>query len=67
MILVGVSMSVLFKVAQGSSTAAILTASAMMAAMVPAGSLPFHPVYLALSISAALLVGTWMIPMRPAP
>jgi len=59
-LLLGVAMSVLFKVAQGSSTVAILTASAMIAAMVPDGALPFHPVYLALAISAASLVGTWM-------
>jgi GntP family gluconate:H+ symporter len=59
-LLLGVAMSVLFKVAQGSSTVAILTASAMIAAMVPDGSLPFHPAYLALAISAASLIGTWM-------
>ena len=39
---------------------AILTASAMLAAMIPEGSLGFHPVYLALGISAASLIGTWM-------
>lgn len=59
-LLLGVAMSVLFKVAQGSSTVAILTSSAMIAAMVPDGALAFHPVYLALAISAASLVGTWM-------
>jgi GntP family gluconate:H+ symporter len=59
-LLLGVGMSILFKVAQGSSTVAILTASAMVAAMVPEGSLPFHPAYLALAISASSLVGTWM-------
>jgi GntP family gluconate:H+ symporter len=59
-LLLGAGMSVLFKVAQGSSTVAILTASAMIAAMVPNGPAAFHPVYLALAISAASLVGTWM-------
>lgn len=56
-----VGMSVLFKVAQGSSTVAILTTSAMIAAMLPeGGGLGFHPVYLALGISSAALIGTWM-------
>jgi GntP family gluconate:H+ symporter len=61
LLLLGAAMSTLFKVAQGSSTVAMLTTSAMVAAMVPAGAaLGFHPVYLALSISSASLVGTWM-------
>jgi GntP family gluconate:H+ symporter len=60
LLLLGVAMSVLFKVAQGSSTVAILTSSAMIAAMVPDGGLAFHPVYLALALSSASLVGTWM-------
>ncbi len=61
LLMLGVAMSVLFKVAQGSSTVAILTTSAMIAAMLPSdGSLGFHPVYIALAISAASLVGTWM-------
>lgn len=60
LLLLGAAMSCVFKIAQGSSTVAILTASAMIAAMLPAGALAFHPVYLALAISAASLVGTWM-------
>lgn len=60
LLLLAMAMSTLFKIAQGSSTVAILTASAMIAAMIPEGSLGFHPVYLALGISSASLIGTWM-------
>jgi GntP family gluconate:H+ symporter len=61
LLLVGAAMSTLFKLAQGSSTVAMLTSSAMVAALLPAGgSLAFHPVYLALAISSASLIGTWM-------
>ncbi len=61
LLLLGAAMSSLFKMVQGSSTVAMLTTSAMVAALVPAGgSLPYHPVYLALGISSASLIGTWM-------
>jgi GntP family gluconate:H+ symporter len=60
LLLLGAAMSTVFKIAQGSTTVAVLTASAMIAAMLPGSALGFHPVYLALAISAAGLVGTWM-------
>jgi GntP family gluconate:H+ symporter len=51
----------LIKVAQGSSTVAMITAAGMLAAMVTgADALPFHTVYLAIAITAGSLVGTWM-------
>lgn len=50
----------LLKFAQGSSTAAMIVTSGMIAAMVDPNSLPFHPVYLATSIGAGSLVGSWM-------
>lgn len=52
------------KTAQGSSTVAMITTSAMIASLFPAGELASHiqcdPVYLALSIGAGSLVFCWM-------
>ena len=50
----------IIKVAQGSSTVAMITSAGMIAAMVKGVPLPFHPVYLATAISAGSLVGSWM-------
>ena len=51
----------LIKIAQGSSTVAMITTAAMLAAMLPAnGRLPFHAVYVATAIASGSLVGTWM-------
>ncbi|MBA2243948.1 MAG: GntP family permease [Gemmatimonadetes bacterium] len=51
----------LLKIAQGSSTVAMITASGMIAAMVAdPGTLRFHPVYLATAIASGSLVGSWM-------
>ncbi|MEO8623005.1 MAG: SLC13 family permease [bacterium] len=48
------------KVAQGSSTVAMITTAGMMGAMIKGITLPFHPVYLGTSIAAGSLVGSWM-------
>jgi len=48
------------KFAQGSSTTAMIVTSGMLVAMIDPQSLAFHPVYLALSIGAGSLVGSWM-------
>jgi GntP family gluconate:H+ symporter len=51
----------LIKFAQGSGTVAMITASSMFAAMgFSAGTLDFHPVYLACAIGAGSLIGDWM-------
>jgi gluconate:H+ symporter, GntP family len=50
----------LIKIAQGSSTVAMITTAAMLAAMLPANGLPFHTVYVATAIASGSLVGTWM-------
>ncbi|MEM1095475.1 MAG: gluconate permease [Bacteroidota bacterium] len=50
----------LLKFAQGSSTVAMITTSAMLAAMVVPETLGFHPVYLATTIGGGALVGSWM-------
>ena len=60
-LLLAALMSTVFKVAQGSSTVAMITTSALFGAVLPsAGGLAFHPVYLALAIAGGSLVGTWM-------
>ncbi len=48
------------RVAQGSSTVAMITTAGMMSAMVKGITLPFHPVYLGTSIAAGSLMGSWM-------
>ncbi|CAN5169818.1 SLC13 family permease [soil metagenome] len=48
------------KVAQGSSTVAMITSAGMLAAMTKGMTLPFHSVYLGTSIAAGSLVGSWM-------
>jgi len=57
----GFGVASLIKIAQGSSTVAMITTAAMLAAMLPAnGRLPFHAVYVATAIASGSLVGTWM-------
>lgn len=51
----------LLKVAQGSSTSAMIITSSMVAPMVAdPTALGFHPVYLATAIGAGSLIGSWM-------
>ena len=60
-LLLGYLVATLLKVAQGSSTVAMITASGMLAAMgASSESLGFHPVYLATAIGAGSLLGSWM-------
>ena len=56
---IGFLISCVMKIAQGSTTVAMMTTSAMMAPMVPA-ELGFHPVYIATAIGSGSMVGTWM-------
>ncbi len=57
---VGFLLAAVLKVAQGSSTVAMIVGSSMMSAIVPPESLPFHQVYLATATGAGSLVGSWM-------
>jgi GntP family gluconate:H+ symporter len=53
--------SSLIKIAQGSSTVAMITTAGMLAAMLAgAPPLAFHPAYLATATAGGSLVGTWM-------
>ncbi len=58
----GFGVASLIKIAQGSSTVAMITTAAMLSAMLPTGGrgLPFHTVYVATAIASGSLVGTWM-------
>ncbi len=50
----------LLKISQGSATVAMITASAMLAALISEQTLPFDPVYIALAIGCGTMVGMWM-------
>jgi gluconate:H+ symporter, GntP family len=60
MLFLGFGIASLLKVAQGSSTAAMIITSSMMAGMLVGVNLPFDKVYLATAIGAGSLVGSWM-------
>ncbi len=61
MLVIGFAVGSILKIAQGSSTVAMITASSMLAAM---GASPerlgFNPVYLATAIAGGATVGSWM-------
>lgn len=52
--------SAFLKVAQGSSTVAMIVASGMMVALMSRGTLPYHPVYIAMAVGTGSLMGSWM-------
>ena len=57
----GFGIAAMLKVAQGSSTVAMITGSGMLAAMVTSpAEIGFDPVYLATAIGAGSLIGSWM-------
>jgi len=60
MLFLGFGIAALLKVAQGSSTAAMIITSQMMAGMLIGLQLPFDKVYLATAIGAGSLMGSWM-------
>jgi gluconate:H+ symporter, GntP family len=59
-LLVGFGLAAVLKIAQGSSTVAMIVGSSMMTAIVTPEALGFHPVYLATAIGGGSLVGSWM-------
>jgi H+/gluconate symporter-like permease len=52
--------SLVMKIAQGSTTVAVITASGLISAMLVGVDLSFHSVYLATAIGGGGLVGSWM-------
>jgi GntP family gluconate:H+ symporter len=60
-LLMGYFIAVLLKIAQGSTTVAMITTSGMLAAMLTSeSSLGYHRIYLAAAIGAGALMGSWM-------
>ncbi|MFI4873810.1 MAG: GntP family permease [Blastopirellula sp. JB062] len=60
LLLLGFSIASLLKVAQGSSTVAMITGAAMLAGLATPETLGCHPVYLATAIGGGSLMGSWM-------
>ncbi len=60
LILVAYLLALVLRVAQGSATVAMLTASAIVYPMMQAGNLPYHPMYLYLAIGFAAFSASWM-------
>jgi GntP family gluconate:H+ symporter len=60
LLVLGFGVAAVLKVAQGSSTVAMITGSAMLAGIASPETLGFHPVYLATAIGGGSLVGSWM-------
>ena len=60
LLVLGFALAAVLKVAQGSSTVAMITGSAMLAGIAVPETLGFHPVYLATAIGGGSLVGSWM-------
>jgi GntP family gluconate:H+ symporter len=60
LLVLGFCLASVLKVAQGSSTVAMITGSAMLAGIASPATLGFHPVYLATAIGGGSLVGSWM-------
>jgi len=61
LLVLGAFIAALLKIAQGSTTVAMITSSAMIAAMVTSTkTLGYHPAYLATAIGGGALIGSWM-------
>ena len=60
LLFLGFAIAAVLKTAQGSSTVAMITGSAMLAGIANPDTLGFHPVYLATAIGAGSLFGSWM-------
>ena len=54
------AITALVRVAQGSATVAMITAVGIVGPIALAGTLPFHPVYVAGAIGAGSKIGMWM-------
>ena len=60
LILLAFGISSLLKISQGSTTVAVITASAIMFGVVEGLALPYHPLYLFLAIGFGGMVFSWM-------
>lgn len=59
-LVLGFLIASLFRVAQGSATVAMITASAIVKGMIDVAPLDHHPVYLVMAIGGGSVVGQWM-------
>jgi GntP family gluconate:H+ symporter len=61
LLVLGALIAILMKIAQGSTTVAMITSSAMIGSMITSTQmLGYHPVYLAAAIGGGSMVGSWM-------
>jgi GntP family gluconate:H+ symporter len=60
LILLAFGISSLMKISQGSTTVAVITASAIMYGVIDGMTLPYHPLYLFLAIGFGGMVFSWM-------
>lgn len=61
LLLLAFAVASLLKIAQGSSTVAMITTAGMLAAIMQgATTMAYHPVYVATAIASGSLVGSWM-------
>jgi len=60
LVLLAFGISALMKISQGSTTVAVITASAIMFGVVDGMALPYHPLYLFLAIGFGGMVFSWM-------
>jgi H+/gluconate symporter-like permease len=60
LLVLGFAVAALLKVAQGSSTVAMITTAGIMKGFVAAADSPFNLVYLATAIGSGSLIGSWM-------
>ena len=61
LMLLGFAISSVLKIAQGSSTVAMITAAGMLGSVAPtAAELGYNPVYLATAIGSGSLLASWM-------
>jgi gluconate:H+ symporter, GntP family len=60
LVFLGWLISAIIRVAQGSATVAMMTASAIMFPIMSSGTLPYHPMYIFLSIGFGSKMISWM-------
>ena len=61
LLILGAIIASVMKISQGSGTVAMITASSMIAAMIPSmDSLGYHPAYLATAIGGGSMICSWM-------
>lgn len=60
LILLAFAVAAVLKVAQGSSTVAMIVGSGIVASIASGQSLGYHPVYLGTAVGSGSLIGSWM-------